>query len=398
MHQIDTEFTAAEMPPFQSAHSPGWFVSGGAGQRPTTVGADYLNMVQAEFLNILAAGGLTPDKAKLNQISLAIRAIASSQSEESLELHIDDANPHSQYVLATDYQQGIDDAITNHKAEADPHDQYAKNDDVADDISDAITNHKAEADPHDQYAKNDDVADDISDAIANHKADDDAHSQYALASAVTSIATAAAASEVNKHKAENGAHSGARISFDNAGTNIPATDIEGAVKHVNNEAAANAQNILTLTETVANLSSASGQIQGETTPIFGEIPQVETEIPFSILINSTDQGVFRIDESENTIIFEQDTNFNFLTSAFLSFDTGNPREVIFRIRRASDDLLISERRLPIEESNNDKDQFISNNLVTVGKNGLPSAPLEVKLTIECDGNDIEFTSFDSLIT
>ncbi|MPW31988.1 hypothetical protein F9L16_23870, partial [Agarivorans sp. B2Z047] len=160
----------------------------------------------------------------------------------------------------------------------------------------------------------------------------------------------------------------------------------------------NSQNILTLTETIANLASAQGQIQNENTPVFAEIPQIETPVPLSVLVDSTDTDVLEFNETTNTVTLKINASFNFLTSVFLDFDTGSERNVTFRIRRASDDLLISERILPLEESNNDKDQFISNNLVTVGKNGLPSAPLEVKLTIECDGNDIEFTSFDSLIT
>ncbi|CAM3717322.1 hypothetical protein [Xenorhabdus thuongxuanensis] len=55
--------------------TPQWFTEGGAGLSASYPGQEWFNQIQAELLNVLKEAGVTPDKSKLNQLSVAIKAI-----------------------------------------------------------------------------------------------------------------------------------------------------------------------------------------------------------------------------------------------------------------------------------------------------------------------------------
>ncbi|WP_085163743.1 phage tail protein [Gilliamella bombi] len=58
-----------------------WFTEGDAQTPPSYPGADWFNIVQAELLNVLSDGSITPDKSKLNQLSSAIKSIISKNQK-----------------------------------------------------------------------------------------------------------------------------------------------------------------------------------------------------------------------------------------------------------------------------------------------------------------------------
>ncbi|HAG4158958.1 TPA: tail fiber protein [Salmonella enterica] len=60
--------------PAQS-HTPTWFTEGDKNKGISWIGQDWLNILQAELLNILSEAGIKPDKGKLNQLTLSIKAI-----------------------------------------------------------------------------------------------------------------------------------------------------------------------------------------------------------------------------------------------------------------------------------------------------------------------------------
>ena len=80
MYALDNESGVAVMPPVKAQkktpNEPQWFTEGGNGVAPTYPGADWFNIMQAELLNILTDAGMTPNKAQLNQLTLAIRTLA----------------------------------------------------------------------------------------------------------------------------------------------------------------------------------------------------------------------------------------------------------------------------------------------------------------------------------
>lgn len=77
MYGLDNASGVNVMPkpaPVSSA-TPLWFTEGGAGLAASYPGQDWFNMIQAELLNVLTAGGVKPEKGKLTQLAEAISKI-----------------------------------------------------------------------------------------------------------------------------------------------------------------------------------------------------------------------------------------------------------------------------------------------------------------------------------
>ncbi|HAF2461779.1 TPA: hypothetical protein G9F28_005549 [Salmonella enterica] len=70
------------MPPLSPAQSniPTWFTEGDKDKGISWIGQDWLNILQAELLNILSEAGIKPDKGKLNQLTLSIKAIVTANA------------------------------------------------------------------------------------------------------------------------------------------------------------------------------------------------------------------------------------------------------------------------------------------------------------------------------
>ncbi|ELL9805429.1 hypothetical protein RZT12_000177 [Salmonella enterica] len=70
------------MPALSPANSntPTWFTEGDKNKGISWIGQDWLNILQAELLNILSEAGIKPDKGKLNQLTLSIKAIITANA------------------------------------------------------------------------------------------------------------------------------------------------------------------------------------------------------------------------------------------------------------------------------------------------------------------------------
>ncbi|EAO1229830.1 hypothetical protein EX410_18390 [Salmonella enterica] len=70
------------MPALSPAQSniPTWFTEGDRNKGISWIGQDWLNILQAELLNILSEAGIKPDKGKLNQLTLSIKAIITANA------------------------------------------------------------------------------------------------------------------------------------------------------------------------------------------------------------------------------------------------------------------------------------------------------------------------------
>ncbi|WP_239653952.1 phage tail protein [Salmonella enterica] len=70
------------MPPLSPAQSntPTWFTEGDKNKGISWIGQDWLNILQAELLNILSEAGIKPDKGKLNQLTLSIKGIITANA------------------------------------------------------------------------------------------------------------------------------------------------------------------------------------------------------------------------------------------------------------------------------------------------------------------------------
>ena len=80
MFQIDTPSAVPALPAPDTAGTPGYFGKGNVstGERPTTLSADWANMVQSELLAIVLAGGETPSKTNHSQVLTAITSLISA--------------------------------------------------------------------------------------------------------------------------------------------------------------------------------------------------------------------------------------------------------------------------------------------------------------------------------
>ncbi|ELW8656296.1 hypothetical protein SIL91_004910 [Salmonella enterica] len=65
--------------PVQS-NTPTWFTEGDRNKGISWIGQDWLNILQAELLNILSEAGIKPDKGKLNQLTLSVKAIITANA------------------------------------------------------------------------------------------------------------------------------------------------------------------------------------------------------------------------------------------------------------------------------------------------------------------------------
>ncbi|EDJ2557272.1 shikimate transporter [Salmonella enterica subsp. enterica serovar Poona] len=82
MYYIDNNSGSPTMPalsPVQS-NTPTWFTEGDKNKGISWIGQDWLNILQAELLNILSEAGIKPDKGKLNQLTLSVKAIITANA------------------------------------------------------------------------------------------------------------------------------------------------------------------------------------------------------------------------------------------------------------------------------------------------------------------------------
>lgn len=82
MFYIDNNSGSPTMPPLSPAQSnaPTWFTEGDKNKGISWIGQDWLNILQAELLNILSEAGIKPDKGKLNQLTLSVKAIITANA------------------------------------------------------------------------------------------------------------------------------------------------------------------------------------------------------------------------------------------------------------------------------------------------------------------------------
>lgn len=156
------------------------------------------------------------------------------------------------------------------------------------------------------------------------------------------------------------------------------------------------ENLDTIVEAIANLSSAQGSISNSTTPVFSitTTPQV---VPFTVTQDSTDPTVFSFSDTNNTVTFLHDTNYNFTSSVTLTANTGNARTITFRLIDIATGLQVTSQAVTINIQNGATETLPLNTLITVGSNGVPAAPLTVRIEAVADNTGYTFTSFSSIL-
>lgn len=83
MYQIDNATAIAVRPAATGAGTAGWFTDGnpGGGVPATILPAEFMNMLMAELMSVLSAGGITLDKTSSVQLLAALRAAGVFQTQ-----------------------------------------------------------------------------------------------------------------------------------------------------------------------------------------------------------------------------------------------------------------------------------------------------------------------------
>lgn len=82
MYYVDNNSGSPTMPALSPVQSniPTWFTEGDRNKGISWIGQDWLNILQAELLNVLSEAGIKPDKGKLNQLTLSVKAIITANA------------------------------------------------------------------------------------------------------------------------------------------------------------------------------------------------------------------------------------------------------------------------------------------------------------------------------
>jgi hypothetical protein len=129
-------------------------------------------------------------------------------------------------------------------------------------------------------------------------------------------------------------------------------------------------------EAIKNLAGASASITNTDTPVFSLIPTVATQLPFTIVDASSDDTVFTIDDSANTITFVKNGSYNFLSTIQFSVTTGSPKVIRFELVDTATDTAVVTQEATIEISANDTTTLPLNTLVVVD-----AAPVTIKIMV-----------------
>lgn len=150
-------------------------------------------------------------------------------------------------------------------------------------------------------------------------------------------------------------------------------------------------------EAIANLATASGKIQNETTPVFNGIPLVLTDMPFDIVTDSTDTEVIEFNNVANTITFKVDASYNFISTVEFESSTNQARTINFALINTSNGSVVTQETATLETNSGDIEIIPFNTLLTLGKNGMPSAPLTIKIQAVASGTGYTLNSFSSIL-
>ena len=155
-------------------------------------------------------------------------------------------------------------------------------------------------------------------------------------------------------------------------------------------------NLDTLARAIANLATAQGEIRNTTNPIFALTTSPKV-LPFTVSVPSTDNNVFTFDDTNNTITFLNDASYNFTSIVTFETSTSSSRTITFRLVNVATGATVIEQSNEFEVRSGDVASFPLNTLVTVGKNGIPVAPLTIRIEVLANATGVTFNAFDSIL-
>ena len=154
------------------------------------------------------------------------------------------------------------------------------------------------------------------------------------------------------------------------------------------------QSILNNTQAIANLATAQCQIHNDDTTIVTTSNQV---LSFATNIGSTDEDVFSVDDSAETITFYKNASYNFSSTVTFDSSTNLTRTIYFDLINTADDSVIATEMAIMSTNNGDTEIANIITLLTIGRNGMPPAPCTIRIEVRADGDGYSIPVFHSIL-
>lgn len=150
----------------------------------------------------------------------------------------------------------------------------------------------------------------------------------------------------------------------------------------------------TLESAIANLATAQAAISDSGAFTLTATP---TQLPFTVITPSTDATVMTLDDVSNTFTFLHNASFNWVSNLVLSSATGLPRAITFRLVNTANDAVLVTQSVSLEIQSGRTITLPVTTLLTVGRNGVPVAPLTVRVEAFADATGYTIDSFNSTL-
>jgi hypothetical protein len=163
--------------------------------------------------------------------------------------------------------------------------------------------------------------------------------------------------------------------------------------------ATNTVDIASNAEAIANLATAQGSIENDTTPAITAIPTVTpVTLTFDEVTPSTDTNIFEFDAVNDEIDFKQDASFNFSSTVnFTNVSAASLATISFDFVDVSGPTILGTQTVELNIAIGSSTSVSLNTLLTVGKNGIPSSPLSIRLEASSDLAGYKLDSFTSIL-
>ena len=130
--------------------------------------------------------------------------------------------------------------------------------------------------------------------------------------------------------------------------------------------------------------------------MFVDIPTIPTQMVWDIYDQSTNINLFVLN-ADSTITYVNDASFNFISTVKVKSNTGNSRVITFSLVDTATETIIGSEQKTVNYQNGMEVELAFNTLLTVGRNGLPSAPLTMRVDVSCDGAGYSLLGFNSIL-
>lgn len=151
--------------------------------------------------------------------------------------------------------------------------------------------------------------------------------------------------------------------------------------------------------TIAALATAQAQISNATTPAFASIPKYPLTgiLDMAIVVPSTNTTIFEVDDVNNLFKFYIDASYTFLSTIVIKSNVSAARDVTFTLIDDSTNDVIKTITTSKIIASGTTESFPMSTLLTVGVNGIPTSPLNIRVEVSCSDTGYELRSFSSIV-